>query len=55
LSRQQKDEVMDRRMDIQMEHDLVFDLHFLTRQELQTPPILDLPYINHVLSEGVVV
>ena len=55
LSQQQKDEIMDRRMDIQMAHDMLFDLHFLTQQELQTPLIVGTPYIDHVLGEGIIV
>ena len=55
LSHRQKDEIMDRRMDIQMAHDALFDLHFLTHQELQTPLIVGTPYIDHVLCEGVIV
>jgi hypothetical protein len=55
LSRQEKDTILYRQMDIQMDRDMLFDLHF--RHEGQTDPtsLLYSPYVDHVVSEGIVV
>ena len=55
LSRQQKDEILDRQMDIEIADDVLFDLHFYSEEELQMPPISFTPYVRHVTADGVVV
>ena len=55
LSAAERDEILDRRIDIQLERDVFFDLHFFSEGELQTPLIAATPYVDHVLSEGLVV
>jgi len=54
-SRQQRDEIMDRRIDLELAHDVFFDLHFYSEEELRTPPISFTPYVRHVTTEGIVV
>jgi predicted nucleotidyltransferase len=53
LSRQQRDDVLDRQIDLQLAHDVFFDLHFYTDEELHTPPISFTPYVQHVTADGV--
>jgi len=55
LSRQQRDDVLDRQIDLQLAHDVFFDLHFYTDEELHTPPISFTPYVQRVTADGVVV
>jgi predicted nucleotidyltransferase len=55
LSRQQKDEILDRRMDIELAHDVLFDMHLYTEEELRTRPFSFTPYVQHVTGDGVVV
>jgi uncharacterized protein len=53
LSRQQRDEVLDRQIDLQLSHDVLFDLHFVSQEELRTPLVAATPYMDHVLSHGI--
>ena len=55
LSRKEMDEVMDRRIDLQLAHDVFFDLHFFSNDEIQSPPIECLLFLQHAVGEGVVV
>lgn len=55
LSRQERDEVMDRRIDLQLARDVFFDLHFFSNDEIQSPPIECLLFLQHAVGEGVVV
>jgi len=55
LSRQEMDEVMDRRIDLQLEYDVFFDLHFFLDAEVLSPPIECLLFLEHAVGEGVVV
>jgi len=55
LSRQQRDEILDRQMDIEIADDVLFDLHFYSDEELQMPPVSFTPYVRHVTADGIVV
>jgi hypothetical protein len=55
LSRNEMDEVMDRRIDLQLARDVFFDLHFFSNDEIQSPPIECLLFLQHAVGEGVVV
>jgi len=55
LTAQEKDDILDRQLDIQMEHEVVFDLHFYSEKEISTPPISYTPFIHHVKSDGMIV
>lgn len=55
LGRQQRDEIMDRRIDLQLAHDVFFDLHFFSNDEVQSPPVECLPYLHHVVADGILV
>jgi hypothetical protein len=55
LSRNEMDEVMDRRIDLQLARDVFFDLHFFSDDEIQSPPIECLLFLQHAVGEGVVV
>ncbi|MCG2685321.1 MAG: nucleotidyltransferase domain-containing protein [Planctomycetales bacterium] len=55
LSRQEMDEVLDRRIDLQLAHDVFFDLHFFSADEIQSPPADCLLFLEHAIGEGVVV
>jgi predicted nucleotidyltransferase len=55
VSRQQRDKIIYRQLDIQMARDVLFDLHYYSEEQLQTPPLSFTPYVQHVTTEGVVV
>jgi predicted nucleotidyltransferase len=55
LSREKKDEILDRQLDIQMRHNALLDLHFYSENEINTPPISYTPYIKHVIAGGLIV
>ncbi len=55
LSRQQRDEIMDRRMDIEFAQHVLFDLHFRHVQQVESNSSLYSPYIDRAISEGIVV
>ena len=55
LSRQQRDEILDRQLDIQMDRDVLFDLHFYSEEQMRTPPLSFTPYVQHVTTDGIVV
>jgi uncharacterized protein len=55
LSRLEMNEVMDRRIDLQLAHDVFFDLHFFSNDEIQSPPIECLLFLQHAVGEGIVV
>ena len=47
--------VLDRQLDIQMERDVLFDLHFYSDEQLRTPPLSFTPYVQRVTTEGIIV
>jgi hypothetical protein len=55
LSRRQFSEVLDRRIDLHLAYDVFFDLHFFSSDEIETPPVECLPFLQHVLTDGVLV
>jgi uncharacterized protein len=55
LNRQEIDVVMDRRIDLQLDYNVFFDLHFFSDQEIKSPPIECLPFLQHAVVEGMVV
>jgi predicted nucleotidyltransferase len=55
LSRCQKDEIMDRRMEIESAHGVLFDLHFRHEGQIDSKSSLYSPYVDHVVSAGTVV
>ena len=55
LSRQQRDEILYRQLDIQMDRDVLFDLHYYSEEQLRTPPLSFTPYVQHVTTDGIVV
>ena len=55
LSHQEMDEVLDRRIDLQLAYDVFFDLHFFSNDEIQSPPLDCLLFLDHAVGEGVVV
>jgi predicted nucleotidyltransferase len=55
LSPREMDEVMDRRIDLQLDRDVFFDLHFFTSDEIESPPIECLIFLTHATSDGILV
>lgn len=55
LSRQEMNEVMDRRIDLQLAHDVFFDLHFFSNDEIQSPPVDCRLFLEQAIGDGVVV
>jgi hypothetical protein len=55
VSRQQRDEIIYRQLDVQMDRDVLFDLHFYSEQQLRTPPLSFTPYVQRVTTDGIVV
>ena len=55
LSRRQTDEVMDRRIEIEQSRSVLFDLHFRHCTQTDSASLLYSPYVDHVISEGIVV
>jgi predicted nucleotidyltransferase len=55
VSRQRRDEILYRQLDIQMDRDVLFDLHFYSEDQLRTPPLSFTPYMQHVTADGVIV
>ncbi len=55
LSYDEISDIIGRSLDVQMDHDVVFDLHFYSEKQISTPPISFTPYIQHVRDEGIVV
>jgi predicted nucleotidyltransferase len=55
LSRQQRDDILDRQLDLQMDHSVLFDLHFRPEEQISPESSLYSPYIDHVISAGIVV
>jgi len=43
------------RIDIQLAHDVFFDLHFFLADEIQSPPVECILFLEHAVGEGVVV
>jgi predicted nucleotidyltransferase len=55
LSRRQKDEIMSRRIDIEFSRGVLFDLHFRDEDQTHCESYLYSPYIDHVISDGIVI
>jgi predicted nucleotidyltransferase len=55
LSRHEMDEVMDRRIDLQLDRGVFFDLHFFTSDEIESPPIECLIFLRHATTDGILV
>jgi predicted nucleotidyltransferase len=55
LTRQEKNHLVDRSLDIQFERGVVYDLHFYSRTEIATPPLSCTPFLVHLQEEGVLV
>ena len=55
LTPQERDDILDRQLDIQMDYEVVFDLHFHSEEEMNSAPLSYTPFIDHVKSDGIVV
>ena len=55
LGRDERDRLIDRSLDIQLEKGVVFDLHFYSTSEIAAAPIAYTPFISRVQTDGVVV
>ena len=55
LSRRELNEVLDRRIDLHLAYDVFFDLHFFSSDEIETPPVECLPFLQHAIADGIVV
>jgi hypothetical protein len=55
VGRQQRDEILYRQLDIQMDRYVLFDLHFYSEEQLRTPPLSFTPYVQHVTTDGIIV
>ena len=55
VSCQKRDKILYRQLDIQMDRDVLFDLHFYSEEQLRTPPLSFTPYVQHVTADGIVV
>jgi predicted nucleotidyltransferase len=55
LNQREMDKVMDRRIDLQLNYDVFFDLHFFLDNEIKSPPVECLPFLQHAVVEGIVV
>ena len=55
LSRPERDDILYRQLDIQMDRDVLFDLHYYSEEQLRTPPLSFTPYVQHVTADGIIV
>ena len=55
LSRREMNQVLDRRIDLQLAHDVFFNLHFFSIDEIETPPVECLPFLQHAIADGILV
>jgi len=55
VSQQQRDEILDRQIDIEVADDVLFDLHFYSEEQLRTPPLSFTPYVQHVTRDSIVI
>jgi predicted nucleotidyltransferase len=55
LSRSEKREILDRQLDIQMNSGVVFDLHFRREEQVDPASLFYSPFVDRVVSEGIVV
>lgn len=55
LDSDQKDRLMQRQLDIQMDHYLLFDIHYYCEEELRTGITSFSPFIQHVKESGILV
>ncbi len=55
LTHDQKDNILNRQLDIQMNHGVLFDLHFRHGDQMDSTSLIYSPYVDHVISEGIVI
>ena len=54
-SRQQRDTILEKQIDIEVADDVLFDLHFYSEEQLRTPPLSFTPYVQHVTRDSIVI
>ena len=52
---QLRDAILYRQLDIQMDRNVLFDLHFYSEEQLHTPPLSFTPYVQRVTTDGIIV
>ncbi len=55
LNRQERDDVLAGQLEIQMKHGVVFDLHFRCERQVDPASSVYTPYVDQVVSVGIVV
>jgi predicted nucleotidyltransferase len=55
LSRDQIENIQNRQLDIQMNYGVLFDLHFRCGDQLDPKSLMYSPYVDHVITQGIVV
>jgi len=55
LRRDQKDDILNRQLDIQMNYGVLFDLHFRHGDQIDSTSLMYTPYVDHVILEGLVI
>jgi hypothetical protein len=55
LRRDHKDDILDRQLDMQMNHGVLFDLHFRRGDQMDSTSLMYTPYVDHVVSDGIIV
>ena len=55
IERRQREEILNREIDIELKREVLFDLHYYSEEQLRTPPLSFTPYVQHVTGEGIIV
>jgi predicted nucleotidyltransferase len=55
LGRDEKNDILDRQLDIQMNYGVVFDLHFRHGDRMDSTSFMYTPFVDRAVSEGIVV
>jgi hypothetical protein len=55
LRRDQKEEILNRQLDIQMNSGVLFDLHFRHEDQIDSTSSMYTPFVDYIISEGIVV
>lgn len=55
VSRQQRDKILEKQIDIEVADDVLFDLHFYSEEQLRTPPLSFTPYVQHATRDSIVI
>jgi uncharacterized protein len=55
LRHDQKEAILDRQLDIQMNSGVVFDLHFRHEDQINSKSSMYSPFVDYVISEGIVI